>query len=39
LIPVVALIWGIWDGETFGFTQTLATILIFFGVYLANRKK
>jgi len=39
LIPVVALMWGIWDGETFGFTQALATILIFLGVYLANRKK
>lgn len=39
LIPVVALMWGIWDGESFGATQGLATILIFFGVYLANRRR
>lgn len=39
LIPVVALCWGIWDGESFKFTQALATILIFIGVYLANRRK
>ena len=39
LIPVVALIWGIWDGESFGAMQALATTLIFFGVYLANRMK
>lgn len=39
LIPVVALIWGIWDGETFGVTQAFATILILIGVYLANRKR
>lgn len=39
LIPVVALCWGIWDGESFKFSQALATILIFLGVYLANRRK
>lgn len=39
LIPVVALIWGIWDGESFGAMQALATTLIFLGVYLANKMK
>lgn len=39
LIPVVALIWGIWDGETFKWSQALATSLIFAGVYLSNRMK
>ena len=39
LIPVVALAWGILDGEKFSFYQTLATILIFIGVYLANRRR
>ena len=39
LIPVVALMWGIWDGETFGLLEALATILIFLGVYLANRRR
>lgn len=38
LIPVVALFWGILDGETFGMPQALAATLIFVGVYLANRR-
>lgn len=39
LMPVVALIWGILDGETFGFLQVMASAIILLGVYLANRKK
>ena len=39
LIPVVALFWGVLDGETFGFLEGFAATLIFLGVYLANRKK
>ena len=39
LITVVALGWGILDGERFSMIQGLATILIFLGVYLSNRKK
>ncbi|MBT8259363.1 MAG: EamA family transporter [Bacteroidia bacterium] len=39
LITVVALFWGLLDGEKFSVQQGLATILIFFGVYLSNRKK
>lgn len=37
LIPIVALIWGVLDGEPIHFTQILAGILILFGVYLVNR--
>jgi len=36
LMPVVALIWGLVDGEEFGLLQLGATIIILFGVYLAN---
>lgn len=39
LMPVVSLIWGLLDGELFSPIQGLATIIILFGVYLANRKK
>lgn len=38
LIPVVALFWGVLDGEGFSLMQGLAAVLIFAGVYLANRK-
>ena len=38
LMTIVALGWGLLDGEKFGLAQALATILIFAGVYLANRK-
>lgn len=38
LIPVVALFWGIMDGEFFGLLQAFASTLIFIGVYLANRR-
>ncbi|GAB1857553.1 hypothetical protein MHTCC0001_23890 [Flavobacteriaceae bacterium MHTCC 0001] len=39
LMTVVAVFWGILDGERFGFIQTLATVVIFLGVYLANKRK
>ncbi len=39
LIPIVALIWGVWDGEPIFFTQILAGLLILFGVYLVNSKR
>jgi len=38
LIPVVALIWGVLDGESIHFTQVLAGLLILLGVYLVNRR-
>ncbi len=39
LMPVVAVIWGLLDGEGFGFWQIIATLIILLGVYLANAKK
>ena len=38
LMPVVAVGWGLLDGEAFSVWQVLATLLILTGVYLANRK-
>jgi drug/metabolite transporter (DMT)-like permease len=37
-MPIVALIWGVLDGESFSFVQGLAAILILVGVYLANKR-
>ncbi|PZD78955.1 DMT family transporter [Mesonia sp. K7] len=39
LIPVVALIWGFLDGENLNFWQLLSGLLIFVGVYYANKKR
>ncbi|WP_299098394.1 EamA family transporter [uncultured Winogradskyella sp.] len=39
IMPIVALVWGVLDGESFNSIQLLASLLILFGVYLANRKK
>tara|TARA_B110000093_G_scaffold152254_1_gene167172 strand:+ start:309 stop:1184 length:876 start_codon:yes stop_codon:yes gene_type:complete len=38
LMPVVALLWGLLDGEVFGLNQGLASLLIVSGIYLANKK-
>ena len=38
LMPIVAVIWGLLDGESFNYMQLLATLLILFGVYLANKR-
>lgn len=38
-IPIVALLWGILDGEQFSFLQLIAGGIILFGVILANKKK
>jgi len=38
LMPVVAVIWGLLDGEGFGVWQIVATLIILLGVYLANAK-
>ena len=37
VMPIVAVGWGILDGEGFSVWQGLATLLILVGVYLANR--
>jgi drug/metabolite transporter (DMT)-like permease len=38
LIPIVALFWGILDGESFSLWQLLAGGIILLGVYLSNLK-
>ena len=39
LIPIVAIIWGVLDGEKLSTTQLVAGVIIIFGVYLVNKKK
>ena len=39
LIPIVALFWGVMDGERLYFNQFLAGALILLGVYLTNKGK
>ncbi|KAA1245242.1 DMT family transporter [Aquimarina sp. RZ0] len=39
IIPIVAMTWGMLDGEIFTLYQGLASGIIILGVYLANRKK
>jgi drug/metabolite transporter (DMT)-like permease len=39
LMPVVALAWGLLDGEAFGPFQIVASVIILLGVYLANKRK
>lgn len=38
LIPVVAVMWGILDGERFEAIQFMAASIILIGVYIANKK-
>ncbi len=38
LMPLVALLWGLLDGELFGLDQGFASLLILCGIYLANKK-
>jgi len=39
LMPIVAVLWGVLDGEGFSFWQGAATGIILLGVYLSNAKK
>lgn len=39
LIPVVAITWGILDGEQISFLQFFSGFVILVGVYLANKAK
>ncbi|MCH3881111.1 MULTISPECIES: DMT family transporter [Tenacibaculum] len=39
LIPIIAVIWGIIDGEKLSLIQLIAGVIILFGVWLVNRKK
>ncbi len=36
-MPIIALLWGLWDGEKFSLYQLLASGIIIFGVYLTNK--
>lgn len=38
LIPVVAVMWGIWDNETLGLIHLIGLVAILGGVYLINKK-
>jgi len=37
-IPLIALLWGIWDGEKISLLQLFAGIIILLGVYITNKK-
>ena len=39
LMPVVAIFWGLLDGEEFKLTQFVGTSIILIGVYLVTKKK
>ena len=39
LIPIIAVMWGVFDGENLHFIQLLAGAIILFGVYLVNKAK
>jgi drug/metabolite transporter (DMT)-like permease len=39
LIPIIAVMWGILDGETLLIGHYLGMAAIIFGVFLANRKQ
>lgn len=38
VMPIVALTWGVLDGEDFSALQGIASVIILLGVYLANKK-
>lgn len=39
LIPIVAVMWGILDGEKLSVIQLVAGVIILFGVYMVNKNK
>lgn len=39
LIPVVAIFWGVLDGEKLSFIQLIGGVIIMLGVYLVNKNK
>lgn len=38
LIPLVAIMWGVLDGETLAMTQVIGGLILFFGVYLVYKR-
>jgi drug/metabolite transporter (DMT)-like permease len=39
IIPLVAIFWGVLDGEKLSPVQIFGGVIIFVGVYLVNKKK
>lgn len=39
IMPIIALIWGVLDGEAFSLIQAMASLLILVGVYLSHKRK
>jgi len=39
IIPIFAILWGVFDGETINPIQILGIVVILIGVYLVNRRK
>jgi drug/metabolite transporter (DMT)-like permease len=39
LMPIVAIFWGVLDGERLSLLQIVASVVILFGVYLAHKRK
>lgn len=39
LIPIIAIFWGVLDGEKISLLQLLAGAIILFGIYLLNRAR
>lgn len=39
VIPLVAVLWGLWDGENINIYQLIGGVIILFGVWLVNKKK
>lgn len=39
LIPIVAIMWGVWDGEVLLLGHYLGIAAVIFGVWIGNRKK
>ena len=39
LMPIVALMWGFLDGETFSWLQAIASVIILLGVYLSHKNQ
>lgn len=39
LMPIVAIFWGILDGETLSLLQVIASIVILIGVYLSHKRQ
>ncbi|GAB5398702.1 MAG: DMT family transporter [Aureisphaera sp.] len=37
-MPLVAVMWGVVDGERFSWLQLIAAVIILFGVYLSNKR-